>query len=258
MNEPKKRVNLPILDVFDVHPLVHYRRLLKEYLPRRNRGADIGHDQREQGGTRHAKAEIGMVKTPPHRAPPLLDIARVHGPDGGGDIDQVEEAKEERDLLERPVPAADHDAQHQESHPEKRNPGRDVEEAHRLGHADVFSDQRQPVDDRQIENGEPPPELAEPVEDRLRVAALGNRPQTHGHLLHVIGHRNQDDHGPEQAEAGLGPGLGVGGDAPGVVVGNHRDDARSQGRQEQKRPAVEPADLVNALADPIHNGPGIE
>ena len=160
--------------------------------------------------------------------------------------------KNKRDLLERPILARHHDAEHQQRDAEEGDPLGNAEDPHGLGHADVLGHQGQPIDQRQIEDREPTPEGAEGVEDGLGMAALGHRAQADGHLLDVVGHRHEDDEGPEQAEAGFGAGLGVGGDAAGVVVGHHRDDARPHhGQQDQPAP-LQPAHPVNALADPVH------
>ena len=97
-----------------------------------------------------------------------------------------------------------------------------------------------------------PQNLSESVKDGLRVTALGHGAQAHGHLLNVVRHRHQNNKRPEQIESGLRPGLGVGRDAPGVVVGDHRDDARSQRRKKNQRAALKPYDSMNALVDPVH------
>ena len=132
----------------------------------------------------------------------------------------------------------DHDAEHQQRDAQEGDPFGNPEDAHGLRHADVLGHQGQPVDQRQVEDGEPAPERAEAVEDGLGVAALGDRPQPDRHLLDVVGHGHEDDEGPEQVEAGLGAGLGIGGDAAGVVVGDHRDDAGpDHGQQDQRRGA---------------------
>ena len=115
---------------------------------------------------------------------------------------------------------------------------------HCRGHADEFGDQRQPVDEHQIEQRKPAPERAEGVENRLGVAALGDRAQADCHLLDVVGHRNEQHQEPDQAVAVLGAGRGIGGDAAGIVVGDHDDDARAGDDQ------VEP-DRLPDLANPV-------
>ncbi len=73
------------------------------------------------------------------------------------------------------------------------------------------------------------------------------------HLAHIVGQappgdpadqgadhldgdhqREGQHHGPEQVEAELGPGLAVGGDAAGIVVGGAGDQARAQPLQQRR------------------------
>ena len=106
-------------------------------------------------------------------------------------------------------------------HDDDGQPRRDAEDAQRRGHADELGDQGQPVGQHQVEQRKPAPEGAEGVEDGLGVAALGDRAQPDRHLLDVVGDRAQQDQEPDQAVAVLRAGRGIGGDAAGVVVGNH-------------------------------------
>ena len=155
-------------------------------------------------------------------------------------------------LLERPVLARQHDRHQQHGDEDEGDPLGNAEEPHRLRHADVLGDERQPVDQREVEDGEPAPERAEAVEDRLGVAALGDGAQPDRHLLDVVRHRHQDDERPEQVEAGLRAGLGVRGDAARVVVGHHRDDPGPEhGEQDQPAP-LQAREPMNELADPVH------
>ena len=248
-------VDFAHFDVADVHALVDDGGLLEEDLPGGDGGADVGHDEHDErgGGEDVAEVEAGTVETPANGGPAVGDVAGLHGPDGGGDVDEVEETEEERDLLEGPVAAGDDDDKHEGGDGEEGDPGRDVEERHGLGHADVFGDESEPVDEGKVADGEPAPDGPEGVEDGLGVATLGDGAETDGHLLHVVGHGDEEDEGPEESEAGLGAGLGVGGDAARVVVGNHGDDAGAEDGEQDESPSSEAAETVNALADPVHS-----
>ena len=146
---------------------------------------------------------------------------------GAGDVDQVQGAEEQRQLLEGPISAVQDDDRHQHDDRGDGDPRRHAEDGERRRHADELGDQRQPVDDHQIEQREPAPERPETVEDRLRVTPLGDGAEPHGHLLNVVGDRDQNEQKPDQVVAVLGAGRRVGGDAARVVVGDHDDDARS-------------------------------
>ena len=253
---PEKRVDLAELDVADVHSLVDHGALLEENLPGRDRRANVGHDQRDHRSARQDAAQRRVIKALAHGGPAVRHVARLHGPDGRGNVDQVEQAKEERDLLERPVLPRHHDREQQERHAEEGRPLGNAEQPHRLRHADVLGHQRQPVDQRQVEDGEPPPERPEGVENGFRVAALGDGPQADRHFLDVVGHRHEEDEGPKQGKARLRAGLGVGRNPAGVVVRHHGDDAGPKHRQQDERPPPQPAQRVKTLADPIHDSLG--
>ncbi|MEY2429162.1 MAG: hypothetical protein QOJ40_2047, partial [Verrucomicrobiota bacterium] len=56
---------------------------------------------------------------------------------------------------------------------------------------------------------------------------------------------------PQQAIAVVLPGLGVGGDAAGVVVADHHDDPGAQNRQQRQQPSLERAAVIGVPdADP--------
>jgi hypothetical protein len=57
------------------------------------------------------------------------------------------------------------------------------------------------------------------------MAALCDRPQPYGHFLNVVGYGPQQDQEPDQTKAKLCAGDRVSGDAAGVVVGHHNNDA---------------------------------
>jgi hypothetical protein len=62
-----------------------------------------------------------------------------------------------------------------------------------------------------------PAACVSPVEDRLGVSALGDGAEAHGHLLDLVGDRDEDQQEPDQVVAVLRPRSGVGGHAARVV-----------------------------------------
>ena len=100
-------------------------------------------------------------------------------------------------FFERPIFSGKHDGKHEQRDANHGQPGRDAENQHRLGHADVLGDERQPIDKGQIEYGEPTPKRPETVEDCLAVATFGNRPEANRHFLHIIRHGDEDNEDPE-------------------------------------------------------------
>ena len=88
--------------------------------------------------------------------------------------------------------------------------------------------------ENQPQNGPKPSKIAS-AWPRLVTA-----PEPHRHFLDVIGHRPEDDEKPDQLNLVLRAGRRVGGDAAGVVVGDHHDDARPRYRQ-KKPDCLQPA-----------------
>ena len=80
------------------------------------------------------------------------------------------------------------------------------------------------------------------------MADAGDRTQPDHHLLIDDQDRDEQQKGPEQGGVIVLPGLGVGGDAAGVVVADHDDDARAhdggQG-EEALLPGVALADVAD-------------
>src|SRR5208283_5952915 len=100
---------------------------------------------------------------------------RLHGPESGGDICEIEDTEEKGKLLERPVPPGEDDPEKYKSDTGKSNQRGDAEDAHGRGHADVFGHEGKPVYDRKVEDRKPAPKGSEAVEDGLCVAALRYR-----------------------------------------------------------------------------------
>ena len=82
------------------------------------------------------------------------------------------------------------------------------------------------VEDEEVADGEHSPELAEPLVDQPGVADAGDGTEADDHLLVDDEHRDEQRQGPQEGEPVVLARLGVGGDAAGVVVADHDDQAR--------------------------------
>ena len=85
------------------------------------------------------------------------------------------------------------------------DPGRDAEYGHGGRHADVFRHEGAPVYQGEVEDGKPPPERPEAVEDGLGVTPLRDGPEPYRHLLYIVRHGHQDEENPEQVETYFDP-----------------------------------------------------
>ena len=177
---------------------------------------------------------------------------RMHE-EGGRDVDQVQRAERQRQLFPGPITPVQHHDRHQQADAGDREPGGHAENRQRRGHADELGDQSQPVDEQQVEQREPAPERAKAIEDRFGVAPLGHRPQPNRHFLDVIGDRPEDHEEPDQRILILCAGRRIGGDAAGVIVGDHHHDARPcehQVQADRLEPALQP---VIEAGNPTHS-----
>ena len=93
------------------------------------------------------------------------------------------------------------------------------------GHADEFRDNGEGVEHEEIDHAERAPELPETLEDQTGMAHPRHRTEAEHHLLGHIQHRDQQQQYPEQVRTEILTGLRVGGDAAGVVVAHHDDEA---------------------------------
>ncbi len=251
-------------DVVDIEPLVHHGALLEEDHPRRDGSPDVGQQDEEQGPgdpARYVDELSRRVQVQPGRQARDEAVAHdapaggrrgLHGPERRRDVDEVEEAEEQREFFERPVLAREHDAEQDQGHPDEGDDGRNAEHGARGDHPDVFGDQGEPVGDGQVGDGEPAPERAETLEDRLGVPAFCHGTQANGHFLHVIRHGDQDDEDPQQPHAVLGAGDRIGGDAAGIVVGDHDNDPGAEDGEEDEQPAPPALELMKGLAQEVH------
>ncbi len=229
------------------HALVDHRALLEKKHPRRDRGADVGHQEEEQLAVETA----GKV-----RDEPVVDdlMHRRVDHEGARYVDEVERTEQQRDLFPGPVAPVQNDGSQQQDHGDHGQPARYAEDLQRRGHADELRDQGHPVDDHQVDQGKPAPERAETAENGLGMAPLGDGAQAHGHLLHVIRHGDEQDQEPDKVVTVLGAGGRIGGDAAGIVVGHHHDDARPGDDQIELDRLCPLAQAVIELGKDIHRG----
>ncbi len=83
-----------------------------------------------------------------------------------------------------------------------------------------------------------PQKRAEALEDEPAVTDPGDRAEADDHLLVHDQHRDEQDQHPEQARAVVLARLGVGGDAAGVVVADHDDEAGAHDRAQREQPPL--------------------
>ena len=99
--------------------------------------------------------------------------------------------------------------------------------------ANEFRDDRQRVQDEEIDDAERAPETAEALHDQPGVADAGDRAQAQHHFLVHVQHRDQQDERPQQPGAVVLAGLAVDGERAGVVVADHDDQPRADDGQQR-------------------------
>ena len=115
--------------------------------------------------------------------------------------------------------------------------------------ADELGDDRQRVQEKEVDDAERAPEPAEAFEDEARVADPGHRTKAQHHLLIDVKHRHQERQRPQQRGAVVLPGLRVGTETAGVVVADHDDEAGPEDR-EQRHETRPPAAARRHVAHP--------
>ena len=106
--------------------------------------------------------------------------------------------------------------------------------------ADEFGDDGQGVQNEEIDDAEGAPEFAEPLEDQAGVTDPGHSAKAQNHLLIDIEDRDERQQRPEQRDAVVLAGLGIGSERAGVIVADHDDEARTEDC-EQRRQLAPPA-----------------
>ena len=126
------------------------------------------------------------------------------------------------------------------SRAEMRDAGRlgKAEIIERQRDADELGDDRQGVEEEEIDDAEGAPELAEALEDEPRVPDAGDRAKSQHHLLVHVEHRNQQRQRPHQRGAVVLAGLGIGAEGAGVIVAHHDDEAGAEDREERLDPVL--------------------
>ena len=214
------------------------RGLQVELHPGRDRGSDEG-DGEQEVGARHL--DLGH-----HRGAGDLRPVGVHE-EAGDDIGQVDDGEAQQHPLHDRVAAPDH----QQPDQDRRDRHRDV-----LGHAEQFhpgrdtgelGDRRERVGDQQKGHRESGAADAEALPDQVGQALPGDHPQPGAHLVDDDQAERYDDQQPQHLEPELGAGLGIGGDAAGVVVGVGGDQAGADDGQQDEDAAVAAEALEHAL-----------
>src|SRR5208282_3457818 len=149
-DRPDESVELAEWNVLLGQSLVDHGGLLEEQHPGRDGGADIGHQEEKQFAVEAAR-EIGNQAVNKN----VRDLRVNH--EGAGNIDQVQGAEPHGDLFPGPVTAIEHDEAQKQTDDDHRHPGGNAENVERRGHADEFGDQRQPIDQQQVQKGKPAP-----------------------------------------------------------------------------------------------------
>ena len=109
---------------------------------------------------------------------------------------------------------------------------RNTEEAERQADADEFGDDRQCVEQKEINDAEGAPEFAEALEDQPGMSDPGNRAEPQHHLLVDVEHRDQQRQRPQKGRAVVLAGLRIGTEGARIIVADHDDQPRSEDRQQ--------------------------
>jgi len=207
-------------------------------------GADDGDDQQDRVGA-DAAADAGQHEVVGGAAPVGV------GQQQHRDLQQGDGEEDEH----CPFPAAEAARGH--DHDQRHRRGRDdhvlgdAEVGGGQGDADELGDDGEEVQQEQVTHGEPAPTAAEAFVDQPGMPHPGDRAEADHHFLvdHQYGDEQQQH--PEQGGAVVLPGLGVGGDAAGVVVPDHHDQTGAEDGQQGQQPGLQGAGGVGVVdADP--------
>jgi hypothetical protein len=135
--------------------------------------------------------------------------------------------------LEPPEAAGERGADHHGGGQRHRDDLRQAQVTGGQRDPDELGDDRQGVEDEQVDDAERAPELAEPLQDEPGVPDPGDRAEAQHHLLVHVEHRNKQQQRPEQPGAVVLPGLPVGGERAGVVVADHHDQPGADDGQQR-------------------------
>ena len=104
--------------------------------------------------------------------------------------------------------------------------------------ADEFGDDRQGVEQEEVDDAEGAPELAETLEDEARMADAGYRAETQHHFLVDVEDRDEQRQGPQQSGAVGLAGLAIGRESAGIVVADHNDEAGAENGKQRREPML--------------------
>jgi hypothetical protein len=88
---------------------------------------------------------------------------------------------------------------------------------------DELGDDRQGIEQKEVDDAERAPELAKTLEDQPRVADAGHRAQPYDHFLIDVQHWDQQHQRPQEGVAVVLPRLAIGAERAGIIVAGHDD-----------------------------------
>ncbi len=115
---------------------------------------------------------------------------------------------------------------------------RSAEKIERQSDADEFGDDGQGVEQKQVDDAEGAPELAEPLQDQPRMADARDGAESQHHLLVDVKYGDQQQQRPQQRRAVVLAGLGIGPESAGVIVADHDDETRTENGQKCLEPVL--------------------
>jgi hypothetical protein len=137
-----------------------------------------------------------------------------------------------------PLPAAEAARDRQGDQEKRREGDRRVaahsEVAEAEGDAGELGNDDEKVDHEQVAEGEGAPAPPEPLVDEPGVPGPGHSAEAAHHLLVDEKGAGQDHQQPQEPQPVVLAGLGIGGDAAGVVVGHEHDHAWSHDREQRQ------------------------
>src|SRR6202022_3186600 len=193
-----------ILDETRPDPFVDDIALLKEQLPGRHRGADDGDDQQHHFIQRRPLRHLWHQHVLDHLARRWVD-----------EKEDRKEKKTPQDEGERETLKAAEVAGARREHDE-RSGRRDAPElrqseiVERERDADELGDNRQRVENKQIDDAKRAPEFAKALKDEPGMADTGNRAEAQYHFLIDVKNRDQQHQRPEERRAVVLTSLGIG------------------------------------------------
>src|ERR1700694_953032 len=231
--------------------LVNDVRLLKEQLPRRDRGSDDGDDKQHAVGF-EAALNSGNYEVLDDGAQRWMTEKHQR------DAQQVAEEDDEHQPLPGLETTRHRDTDKEQGGERHRDPCGNPEVLSTKRDADELCRDRQEVEDEQVADGEATPNLAVTLEDEPGVADTGNGSEAYHHLLVDDEDGDEQQQGPEQAGAIVLPRRRVRRNAARIVVTDHHDETRTDdhGKCEQP-PAPAARSSVVVLADGPERAPDV-